>query len=415
MSTASQAIEFGPDNMFFVTGFAKAEIQRGNNQCIDCQWEANEDKQRQWADAVIPGAPITTANRHVTLVQPYFGVKINLPEGFKLTGMLSQRWRDGSVDIPGYYYEANIGLSHEEYGALKVGSMPTRGWSVADYPYGTNVGLSFPWAQSGAGYGLLKNAIRYTSRLLDVADGDLTLEATYSFGNTAFKINKPSFLELYAQFHRGDLVIDAMLQDSRNGTPSAWGQSPFSGLTYDPADDDKLGGSSQGILMAMARYQVDSKIEISGGIRRNWWSGAYAVITKPGLPSQWNSMFNVDWGGARNGVPNPGYSAASVDVMLGLRYRMGKWTASTGVMNLGKASTSNPSERGQSNTETIGDIGLQYDFGNGLLVYGFVGGVIYGQYGLSPMSNPSNSGYTGVDSRVSSRGNWVGLGTTYTF
>jgi predicted porin len=415
MAKPAFALEFGPDNMFFISGFAKAEVVRATNQCPNCQWEPGEDKQRQWADAVIPGAPVVTKNQTLTLFQPYLGAKVNLPNGFKLSGLLSQRWRDGSVDIPGYWYEANIALSHEEYGSLRVGSMTTRAWSISDYPYGTNINLAFPWASSGAGYGLLQNAIRYTSRLLDVADGDLVLEATYSFGNTDFKTNKPSFLELWAQYRRGDLVVDTMYQNTRNGTPSAWGQGPFTGLTYNPADDSKLGGSGQGILLAMARYQVDSKIEISGGIRYNWWSGAYAVVTQPGIPAQWNSMFNVDWGGTRNGVPNPGYSATSTDVMAGARYRMGKWVASAGAMRLGKASTSNPSERGQSNTEIIGALGLSYEFGNGLILYGMAGGVIYGQLGLSPMSSATNSGYTGVDSRVRTSGNWAGLGATYTF
>lgn len=77
------------------------------------------------------------------------------------------------------------------------------------------------------------------------------------------------------------------------------------------------------MLMAMARYQVNAKIEVSGGLRFNRWSGAYAVQTTTGAQGQWNSMFNVDWGGTRDGVANPGYAATSTDLMLGLRYRMG--------------------------------------------------------------------------------------------
>jgi predicted porin len=416
LSSASQALEFGPDGMFSLTGFAKAEIQRGTNHCPDCQWAAGEDKQRQWADALRPGAEYKTGETHVTLFQPYFGAKYNLGKGFKVSGLLSQRWRDGKVDIEGYWYDKNIALSHEDYGRLAYGSMTTRAWSVADYPYGTNVGVADVWGSSGAGYGLLKNAVRYTSRILDFAQGDLVLEATYDRGNTQFKKNKPQFWELWAQYHQGDFVMDAMYQDARNGNPQAWGHGPFSSLTPDPANDKLLGGSGQSIAMAMARYQVDSKIEVSGGIRRNRWSGAYPVIigsvnTAIGPQSLWNSMFNVDW----NSAAKTPYPATSTDIMLGARYRTGKWTASTGMTYLGKASTDNPSERGQSNTALVNTLGLNYDVGSGVQVYGLAGMVHYRQRGLSPLSIPGNSAFTNVDSRVNNRGNWVGLGAVYVF
>ena len=134
LCAASQAIEFGPDAMFSLTGFAKAEVQRGTNHCPDCQWAQGEDKQRLWADALRPGAQYKTRETSVTLFQPYFGAKYSLAGGFKASALLSQRWRDGKVDIPGFWYDKNIALSHEDYGRLAIGSMTTRAWSVADYP-----------------------------------------------------------------------------------------------------------------------------------------------------------------------------------------------------------------------------------------------------------------------------------------
>ncbi len=409
---ASQALEYGPLSL---TGFAKVEAQRGSNHCPDCQESPDTDKQRIWTDKVVPGRAYKTTDTHVTLVQPYLGLKVDLPQGFKLAGLLSQRWRDGKVDIPGFWYEKNVAISHEDYGSLRVGAMTTRSWSIADYPYGTNVGLADMWGASGAGYGLLTKAVRYTSRTLDVLAGDLVLEATYDAGNTAFKRNKPSFWEFYGQFHRGDLVVDAMLQDTRNGTPAAWGHGPFTGLTPFAADDARLGGSGQSIAMAMARYQIDARFEVSGGLRRNRWSGAYAVITNNVQPYQWNNMFNVDWNGQLNGVANPGYAATSTDALLGLRYRTGAWTASTGMVLLGKASTKNPSERGQSNSATVNTLGLNYDLGNGLQLYGLAGLVHFSRLGLSPLSMPGNAAFTNVDSRVTQTGNWFGAGAVYVF
>lgn len=409
------ALDFGP---FTLTGFLKNEVVRSSHQCPGCQVEPLENKQRAWADALVSGAPYGARTTQVVLFQPWLGANFDLGRGVKLSGLLSQRRRDGDNDIPGFLYERNAALSHEDYGRIAFGAMPARAWAVADHPYGSSVGQADPWASSGAGYGLLTRALRYTSPRLELAGGDLVLEATHDRGNTGFRIHKPRLLEFYAQYVKGDLVVDAIAQDARNGTPQAWGHGPFTGLTPFPADDALLRESSQSIAMVMARYAIDARWEVSGGVRHNRWSGADAVITTPGTATaaaQWNFMFNVDWGGTRDGVPNPGYSATSTDLMLGVRRRDGRWTTSAGMTFLGKARTANPSERGQSNTAWLGTLGLNHDFGSGFQVYALAGRVQYGRLGLSPMSMPSNSAFSGVDSRVHRSGNWFGLGGLYTF
>jgi hypothetical protein len=410
---AAQAVDFG---LFTLTGFAKGEIGRSSNQCDDCQRFPGENKQRIWADQLVVGAPYKSETKHVTLFQPWLEVHQDLGGGFKVGALASQRWRDGKIDIPGYVYEENAYLSHEDWGSLRVGKMTSRAWSVADYPYGTNVGLADEWASSGAGYGLNTKAARITSRPFDVLEGDLVVEATYDRGNTAFKIHKPRFWEFYAQYHKGDLVIDAVYQDARNGNPQAWGHGPFSGLTPFSQDDAHIGGAGQSIAMVMARYEYDAKWQVSGGVRRNRWSGATAYITQAGPPAQWNSMFNVDWNGTRDGVANPGYSATSTDEFGGLRYRYdAQWSVSTALEHLGTAATSNPSERGQSNAATFGTAGVQYEPSKGLQLYASAGYVHYARLGLSPMSMPTNSAFTGVDSRVTRNGNWFLVGTVYVF
>lgn len=420
-ASASSAIDFGP---FTLTGYAKIEGSQVANYCNDCALYPSEGKQRFWADELVPGKVYEPAWVHGTQFQPWLAANFDLGRGFKFSGLLSQRWRDGKEDIHGFLYEKNIAVSHEDYGSLRVGDMTTRAWSVADYPYATNIQISPVWSDSGAGYGLNKNAIRYTSRLLDVADGDLVLEATYSRGNTDFKIHKPRFVELYAQYHRGDLVVDAMLQDTRNGNPQAWSHGPFWGPTNNAADDGKIGDSGQSIAMVMARYQATNQLEVTGGLRRNHWTGAYAVLTQAPVynylgqlttPGLWNNMFNVDWGGTLNGVSNPGYPATSYDGMLGLRYRMGKWTPTAGIVHLGTASTANPSERGQSNSATVTSVGAKYDYGHGLELYGSLNLVHYGRLGLSPMSMDGNASFTNVDSRVSQNGAWASIGAVFVF
>jgi hypothetical protein len=422
LSAAAQAIDFGP---FSLTGFGKFELTRGTDQCPNCAVNPYEGKDKIWADPLIPGSSVQTRENHVTLVQPYLGVKFDLPKGFKVGGLISKRWRDGKEDIKGFWWDKNVYASHEDYGRLAVGAMLSRSWSLADYPFGSDIGVSSPWASSGAGYGLLGHAVRYTTRPLDVSVGDLVLEATYDKGASGWEKNKPRFFELYAQFYKEGLVVDMIYQDARNGTPSSWGQGPFTGLTPFPRDDLKLGGSGQSIAMVMARYRLNPSWEVLGGLRQNRWSGAYARITVPAAAdrsalAQWNTPFNVDWFcaeelPARCSIDSPGYPARSIDGTVGVRYSFGQWTAHTGLLYLGQAKTKNPTERGQSNAAMINTVGLEYDFRNGLKAYGLGGMVRYKQLGLSPLSMPGNSSFTNVDSRASKSGNWFGAGAVYTF
>ena len=417
LSPFAYAVDFGPDGMFSITGFAEIAVTRVNNQCpsIGCQFDPDTDRQRIWTDDVVPGRKLKTRDVFFTQVQPYLGVKYDLGSGFKVNGLLSQRWRDGKTDVKGFWYEKNVAISHEDYGSLRVGHMTSRTWNLADYPYATNLALSTVWAGSGAGYRMLTQAVRYTSRPLDVADGDMVLEATYDRGDTAFQIHKPRFLELWAHYGKGDLALDATLQDTRNGGPVAWGLAPFKGPAYNASADGKIGGSGQSMVMVQAIYQVNSQIEVSGAVRHNRWSGAYAAIIDNGPPQQWNNMWNVDWGGTLNGVANPGYSASSTDWSGGARYRMDKWTFASGVAYLGKASTANPSERGQSNSTLVNTVRVAYDYGQGVQFYATAGMIHYGKKGLSPLSLPSNATIQNIDSRVTKAGNWFGLGTVYTF
>ena len=430
LSASSYAIDFGPDGMFSLTGFAKMETAMSSNQCKDCALFPLEDKQRIWADELVNGKEYKTMAQTTILFQPWLGAKYNLGQGFTASALLSQRFRGGAGNVadslrsidrdmafdPNIWYEKNIAISHEDYGRVAIGSMTARGWAVADYPYGTNIGLSNEWAGSGAGYGMLGNAIRVTTRPLDVMNGDLVLEATIDQGNTGFTKNKPLLIELYAQYHQGDLVVDAIYQNAKNGKPLAWGHGPFSALTDSATDDSLLtSGAEQSMAMAVARYQLTSQIELSGGLRANRWSGMRAIQLSTGAQGLWNNMFNVAWDTTVGGVANPGYAASSVDVSAGARYRTGPWTASVGAIYLGTATTSNPTERGQSNDATAATVGLNYDYGQGLQFYGFAGMSHFGRIGLSPMSMPGNNAFWGVDSRVTQDGNWFGAGVVYTF
>jgi hypothetical protein len=411
-ATASYAIDLGP---LTITGFAKAEYSRSSNQCSNCQFYQGEDRQRPWADATSLGVSYGDKDGSMTLFQPYISTKeFDLGQGVKIKGLLSQRWRDGRVDIPGVWYEANGTLSHEDYGLVQVGAFPTRSWSVADYPYGTNIGISDPWASSGAGYGLLTRAVRYGSPLMDVAGGDLYLEATYDGGDSKAKVRQPAFYELFAKYVKGPWMIDAVAQTAKNGQAISWGHGPFIGVTTsEPFEGNIVDSNKQSIVMLMARYQLNSKTDLFAGVRHNRWSGSKAVVTGYVAPNAlWNNMFNVD------GVDSAGkaYSASSTDVSLGAVYRFApKWNVNTGMVYLGKASTKNPVERGQTNTMLLNTVGVGYEIQPGFSVYSFAGMVNFGKKGLAPLSMPGHAAFTGVDSRVAKSGNWMGVGLVYTF
>jgi hypothetical protein len=414
------AIDFGP---FSLTGFAKAEVTRVSPHCTDnlCQRLPQATKEFVWADELVQGRPFGAATTHVTLFQPFLGFKTSLPRGFKLEALVSQRWRDGREDFEDFWYEKNAGISHEDWGSVRVGAMTTRAWSFADYPLGSDVNVADVWASSGAGYGLLTRAVRVTSRVFDVAEGDLVVEVTHDAGQRGWKRNTPRFTEVWLHYGRGDLVVDAMVQDTRNGTPSAFGHGPFTAPFYNTLADPLIGGNSQGIVMLMARYTVDAKLQVSGGVRSNRWSGAYAKLlygaaeNPLGQYDLWNNPFNVDWSRDLGGGVYKGYPARSVDLMLGARYRMGKWSASTGMVHLGTASTDNPTDRGARNSATVNTVALERELRPGLQVYGFAGMVHFQRRGLSPLSMPSHSAFTQVDSRLKSRGSWFGAGAVYTF
>ena len=431
-ASASQALDFGPDGMFSLSGFAQGTVTTSSRYCLHCQVaDSNASKQMRLSDSTIPGKSYGTAVLTNWQIQPYLGAKYNLGQGFEISGLLSQRWRQGTVDgqeiemryggtvdVPDFWYEKNIALSHPDYGSVRIGSMTTRGWSVADYPYGGNLGVSDSWGASGAGYGMLGNAIRLGSRPFDIFEGDLYLEVSYDQGNTNFQRLKPAFYELYAQYHKGDLVVDAMYQDAVNGAAGAWGHAPFSSVTPFSSDDSyvsaqgvRFSSNHQNIAMVMARYQVNAKVEVSGGIRHNQWSGNNSAFS---TDTNQSAGFNLDFSpGLANSYT--GYPASSVDVMLGARYRTAPWTVLAGMVHLGTAATNNPSDRGQFNNATFNTLGVQYAYAPGLQLEATTGMVRYGRQGLSPMSMPGNSSFSNVDSRIAQRGIWLTLGITYGF
>jgi hypothetical protein len=413
-AASSQAFDFGP---FSLNGFLKLGAGVASDVCENCQRDRLASRQFVWADDLVYGRKYGSELTHSVLFQPTLSARFDLPRGFKLSGEISQRFRDGDLDLPGTLYNRSVTLKHEDYGALQVGKFVTRGWGRTDFPYASDIGQT-AFSDSGAAYGIDTNAVRYTTRELDVFEGNLVLEATYDRGDWSFKRNKPRLYEFWALYGKGPLLVEAMLQVTRNGPAGSFAKAPFTGLTPNGGrDDDQLGGNAQSALLLLAKYQIGTAYELSGGIRFNRWSGAYAVPVTEGVLAQWNNPFNVDWGGVdANGTANPGYAARSVDLMLGARkYINRQWVGYVGTTYLGKASTANPSDRGQNNSALFATLGAKYDYGDGLSLSGSVNAVFYSRKGLAPLSMPAHNAFSNIDSRVAKRGNWVSFEANYEF
>ena len=413
-AASSQALEYGP---FSLTGWIKGGLSVPSDYCDRCPRDPEAGRQFVWADDLVYGKKYGWDVTHSWQFQPTLSAKFDLPRGFKLSGEISQRFRDGDLDLPGTIYNRSLTLKHEDHGALQVGKFLTRGWNRADYPYASDIGQT-AFSDSGAAYGIDTNAIRYTTRELDVLEGNLVLELTYDRGDRAFKRNKPSLWEFWALYGKGPLVVEGVVQVTRNGPAANFAKAPFTGLTpFGSRDDPQLGGNAQSMVLLLAKYQVGTAYELSGGIRFNRWSGAYAVPVTSGVLAQWNNPFNVDWGGVdANGVPNPGYAARSTDLMLGVRkYIDRQWVGYAGTTYLGKGRTANPSDRGQNNSALFATLGAKYDHGGGLTFTGSVNAVFYARKGFAPISMPAHSAFSNIDSRVAKRGNWVTLEANYDF
>ena len=167
----------------------------------------------------------------------------------------------------------------------------------------------------------------------------------------------------------------------------------------------------------MGKVSTDYKVDILGGMRRNYWSGADAVTVGVNEEGQylWNNMFNVHWNGTLNGVQNPGYPAISYDYMLGAVYNIHgssifKWNDLSR-----RADTENPLERGQSNSLLMNSFGAGYKgFSEDVTVSLGINVVNFKDKGLAPLSMPSHS-YSGIDSRIVKSGFSSGLEVIYQF
>ena len=345
---------------------------------------------------------------------------------WKISTRYSYRMRDGNADIPGYgVLDRSIAASHPVYGEARLGAFATRSWSRSDsfsYP----LGLSSQWSETGAGYGAVKNAIRYTSQTFELDGGKLVLEGTFAKAKVNRAVNssqqyydetppKPSLAELFAQYSKENLLIEYVFQGSVGGQQSSWAKGGFVG-DYGNADNNpnyKI--PKQNVNIVQGTYYFAPLWSWSFGARRNYWTGAPAQGDY--VPSL-GYDFNQYGGFNNNGVSatNSGYPASSYDFMSGIAKIDGDTTYTAGVVRLNKAKTSNPIEVGQSNAATLFNLGI-YQKANSispnLSIYAGYGWVLFDHLGSAPLSMSSQIYPGGVDPRTNRVGSTLTLGAKW--
>ena len=355
-----------------------------------------------------PGPAQTASGPPLNLIAVSAGLSHEFDSAWKIDGKITTRDRDGAADIYGNtVVEKNIAASHPVYGELRFGTQMSRSWSRSDsftYP----LGMSSAWSETGAGYGVLKEATRYTAAPIEILGSKLVLEGTFATNNINFAHNaytvlyneqppRPKLGELFAQFANDVDLIELIWQDSRGGSQSSFAKGAFIG---DPGNADNLPGYSaphQNVTILQGDHYFSPAWKLTLGAKRSYWSGEMRqcdYVTGIGC------YFSTE--GFNNDVSNTAHRAIEYDFMGGLSYFSGPWTYTAGFVRYSMAYTKTPTEWGQSNTADYFHLGLYRqvpEVSQHLQVYGGLGYVHFGALGPAPDSMPNELANFGTDPR----------------
>ena len=448
VSLAAQAAQFGP---LTLSGFGKDEIDVSNNVGTVDNNRAMPPQCYGDAREVLPASRTPGSSQYclptsvgtVTAPSPMFQLTGNLhhefDNGVKVEAVLTKRIRNGSNDIVGQnWFEKYVAVSYPSLGKLSVGTQLARAWSRQDgfsYP----IGLSTAWSETGAGFGLFPDAVRFTSSMFYTPYGKLTLEATYAT-NHAFNTYTgpqvagpaptPRMLELFAQFSNHDNLIEFTFETSHGAGQSSWGKAPFVGASNLPVLT--LNGTNyydslprQSVAILEGDHWFTPQWMLTWGLRHSYWSGesttcGYVNNVGNGQPGCLYPSGGFNYADALSGTTayQPGYSASTNDFLLGLTHYRDLWTYTAGMVYLGRARTDNPTQWGQDNWAVITNLGLYRklpEIYRNLSVYGGIGYVHFGHLGAPPLSMTSVTQFGGVNSWVSSHAESLTLGALVTF
>jgi hypothetical protein len=429
LAAPAAAEQFGP---LEVAGFVKEEFSRCDN-CSPTLVNPSSFDPRGVLTNVNPplnqGGETRTTTANLGLAMLTLGLSHEFDNAVKIQARGTSRVRNGGPDIFGHYMiDMYVGVSHPTYGSLDIGKMSTRSWTRSDsfaYP----VGLSSAWAESGAGYGLVPEAIRYATREFEMSLGKIRFEATLGRADKRPPINpasstvappSPRMTELFVQFSNEKNLVELIYQDTKGGRQSSFAKGAFYGAqgnTNGPAAATGYRPPSETLLVLQGNHWFNPAWKLSYGIKRSEWSGQqqqcdYGPVSAFGFACYW------DQAGFNYAVDQKLYKARETDYMAGVSYTRNIWTFTAGMVRMGKAKTENPTEWGQSNTATFSNVGVYRkvpEIYKNLEAYAGFGRVDFGRQGPAPLSMPNNTAFFGADPRIAKSANGITIGANLKF
>jgi hypothetical protein len=427
---AVQAEQFGPVE---IIGFLKNEY----SLCDNCSSGLVNKSKYDPRGVLNPPDPMVNqggdseeTGRNLFLAQLTLGVAHEFDNAVKLEAKTSGRMRNSDADIyDNWMTDLYAGISHPTYGSFQIGKMTSRSWTRSDsfaYP----LGLSSPWAESGAGYGIFPEAVRYATPEYETRFGKIRFEGSYAQADERKPLNPqslvegppdPSLYEIFIQFSNEKNLVEIIYQDSDGGRQSSFSKGAFygaqgntNGLVSSPLYEDP----SENVLIIQGTHWFNPTWKLSYGIKRSEWSGQAQQCDFGPVSVVENQCFWDQPGFNYSDEIDAVYDATSYDLMLGGGYTKDKWTFTLGGVYLDKASTDNPVEWGQDNHAVFLNLGVYRkmpEIYRNVEFYAGLGRVMFDRQGPAPLSMPSNVAFGGVDPRVSESGNFFTLGANFLF
>jgi len=430
LAAPALAEQFGP---LEVLGFVKDEY----SLCDNCSSGLVNRSSYDPRGVLMPPDPMVNqggdseeTGRNLFLLQLSLGLSHEFDNAVEIEAMATGRMRNSDADIyDNWLIDLYAGASHPRFGSLQVGKMASRSWSRSDsfaYP----LGLSSPWAESGAGYGVFPEAVRYATREYEIGVGKIRFEGSYAQADKRKPLNPESLVkgppdpwlfEIFIQYSNQKNLIELIYQQSDGGRQSSFSKGAFYGAqgnTNGPVSSPDYEAPSESVLILQGNYWMNERWKFSYGLKRSEWSGQaqqcdYGPVTIAESQCYWDQPgFNY------SSEINKNYDAVSWDLMLGAAYTRDKWTYTLGGVYLNEASTKNPTEWGQDNTATFLNLGIYRkmpEIYRNVEFYAGLGRVMYARQGPAPLSMPNNTAFGGVDPRTSESGNFLTLGANFTF
>lgn len=380
------------------------------------------------------GGDSEAKGRNVFLAQLTLGLSHEFDNAVTIEARTGARLRNNGEDIfDNWFTDIYAGISHPTWGSLQVGKMGSRSWTRSDafsYP----LGLSSPWSESGAGYGLYPEAVRYATREFEIPSGKIRFEGSYARADERRPLNPaslvkappdPRLYEVFVQYSNEKNLVELIYQHSKGGRQSSFAKGAFYGAqgnTNGLVSSPDYRAPTENVLILQGNYWMNPAWRFSYGIRRSDWSGQAQQCDFGPVSTVRNACFWDQPGFNYSAVLDKTYPAVAWDAMLGAAHTRGKWTLTAGGVYLGKARTDNPLEWGQKNSALFLNFGLRRDVPElsvggvfRMQFYAGLGRVMFARQGPAPLSMPSNLAFGGVDPRTSESGNTFTFGANLLF